>query len=285
MTHIETLTINWHILENCNFDCSYCFAKYGKVSGFSKIYNDVLPQIAKLAGRKITLRDHEISVNRVRINFAGGEPFLAKHSLGHAIDLAHRLGLQPSFISNGILVTDEFIKQFGSMISVAGFSADSFDRKTNAAIGRQENGGRQLGKDRLLEIFSHFRRYSPQSILKINTVVCQENAQENMSCAISELRPERWKLLRVIPIFGAKGRPISDSDFSNFISRHRDLPTRIVIEENEDMHYSYLMLDPSGRFYQRNGSGYSFTRPIMDIGIFPALREVKFDTKAYLSRY
>ncbi len=28
----DEITINWHIIEKCNYKCKYCFAKYSKMN-------------------------------------------------------------------------------------------------------------------------------------------------------------------------------------------------------------------------------------------------------------
>ena len=186
---------------------------------------------------------------------------------------------------NGSLLTDDFITTFGPMISVAGFSVDSFDAERNQKIGRRDNRGKQIGFERLAEIFSLIRQVSPKTQLKINTVVCQENADDDLTSPLRELRPDRWKALRVIPIHGATGRGVSDEDFANFLNRHRDVPGKIVPEDNVDMHRSYIMLDPDGRFYQRAGSDYLRSPPIVEVGAASALQGVEFDSETYSSRY
>lgn len=284
MFRIPELTINWHILEACNYDCYFCYAKYGQRSIFARQYSEVLRELGTLKGSQIDFEGGSVIAENVRINFAGGEPFLEK-DLGHAIALASELGLRPSFISNGSLLTDDFITTFGLMISVAGFSVDSFDAERNQKIGRRDNRGKQIGFERLAEIFSLIRQVSPKTQLKINTVVCQENADDDLTSPLRELRPDRWKALRVIPIHGATGRGVSDEDFANFLNRHRDVPGKIVPEDNVDMHRSYIMLDPDGRFYQRAGSDYLRSPPIVEVGAASALQGVEFDSETYSSRY
>jgi radical S-adenosyl methionine domain-containing protein 2 len=284
MLRIPELTINWHILEACNYDCYFCYAKYGQKSIFSRLYAEILRELGALNGRRVDFQGCSAIAESVRINFAGGEPFLEK-DLGQAIALAYDLGLRPSFISNGSLLTDEFIMKFGPMISVAGFSVDSFDEEQNRRIGRRDNRGSQVGYERMAGIFRTFRQVSPNTVLKINTVVCRENVGEDLTLPLCELRPDRWKALRVIPIHGATGRGISDKEFSNFLNRHGDVPGKIVPEDNVDMHRSYIMLDPDGRFYQREGSDYLRSAPILDVGAATALQSVEFDAETYTSRY
>jgi radical S-adenosyl methionine domain-containing protein 2 len=284
MLRIPELTINWHILEACNYDCYFCYAKYGQKSSFSRDYAAVLRDLSMLKGTKIHFLTGSAMVENIRLNFAGGEPFLEK-DLGRAISLANDLGMRPSFISNGSLLTDEFIKEFGPMISVAGFSVDSFDAKLNHMIGRRDNKGKQVAIDRLFQMFALFRAVSPKTLLKINTVVCRENVEEDLSASLCKLQPDRWKALRVIPIHGAENRGISDNEFSSFMTRHKNVPGRIVPEDNHDMHRSYLMLDPDGRFYQRDGSDYLRSESIVQVGAATALQGVEFDTATYASRY
>ena len=281
---IPELTINWHVREECNFDCYFCYAKYGQNSSFARSYPKILQELAALKGANVELTPHHIVPESVRLNFAGGEPFLEKQ-LGPAISLAHSLGLRPSFISNGILLKDDFIHAFGKKISVAGFSIDSFDNVTNARIGRQDSKGRQLSYDRLSHVLALFREVSPETTLKINTVVCQENEAEDMTEYLQALSPDRWKILRVIPIHGAENRAVSDDQYMAFLERHSGVQGRVIPEDNKDMHRSYLMLDPEGSFYQREGSSYQKTPPIAQVGAVGALKGVEFDAETYLSRY
>lgn len=79
----------------------------------------------------------------------------------------------------------------------------------------------------------------------------------------------------MIPIHGATGQEISNEEFSSFLDRHRGMPSKIVPEDNIDMHRSYLMLNPDGCFYQREGSNYLNSAPILDVGAGNALRSVE----------
>jgi radical S-adenosyl methionine domain-containing protein 2 len=278
---LPELVVNWHIREECNFDCYFCYAKYDQTSSFRHSYERVLCELASLVGQRIDLTPISVRPYRIRINFAGGEPFLEKQ-LGPAIELAHDLGLTPSFISNGSLITGEFIRRYGSMISVAGFSLDSFSVETNQAIGRISSQGQQVGAAEIARIFDLFREVAPGATLKLNTVVCPENVDEDMREGLALLRPARWKMLRVIPIHG--GRAVSDDAFAAFVDRHAEVPGAVV-EDNSDMHRSYVMIDPQGRFYQREGSGYLRSKPIVEVGAEQALRGVEFDARAYSKRY
>lgn len=284
MLIIPELTINWHVLEACNFSCYFCYAKYRQKPSFQHIYTDVLQELSLLKGRVLELKSGPVLPKSIRVNFAGGEPFLVK-DLGPAIELASDLGLRPSFISNGSLITDDFISKFGKKISVAGFSIDSFSPKVNEEIGRKDNKQRQVSLERFRRIFSMFREVSHETLIKVNTVVCRENMKEDLTGPLGELKPDRWKALRVIPIHGAEGRQIEDFQFENFLERHKGVAGQVVPEDNEHMHRSYLMLNPEGRFYQRDGSHFMQSEPVLKDGAALALKSVEFDAKTYLTRY
>lgn len=284
--YIPELTINWHILEACNMKCGYCYAKFRQHSRFRFDYPTILEELSRLKGRTLQFNTGTVTVGSIRLNFAGGEPFLFRDKgLYEAIILASELGMSPSFISNGSLVTDDFIREYGPLISVAGFSVDSFDREINARIGRQDNKGGQVGLDRLKEIFTLFRQVSSQTKLKVNTVVCRENLHDDLNAPLRELQPDRWKALKVIPIHGAEDNGITDEQYRAFLERHKGVGGRIVHEDNDHMHRSYIMLDPDGCFYQREGSSYDRSGRVSEIGAFRALDRVEFDPETYLSRY
>ena len=293
ITRLPELTVNWHILEPCNFKCNFCYAIYPeKRSCFSRDYAKVLSELAALPGRVLDFKSGPVIADSVRVNFAGGEPFLYERDLRKAISLSFYLGLKPSFITNGKLVSDEFIRSCGPMISTAGFSVDSFDPLVNERIGRQDNRGRQLTRERLYEMFQLFREVSPDTKLKTNTVVCQENVDDDLSQAMIELAPDRWKLLRVVPIHGAKGRGVTGRQYKAFIDRNARVTEHssleFITEDNDEMHRSYVMLDPQGCFYQRleqTGSEHLVSQPVVKVGASRALQEIWFDVPTYSSRY
>lgn len=78
MQQIPELTINWHVLESCNYDCYFCYAKYSQKSRFSLDFEKVLKALSALNGKKLDFQSGSAQVESIRVNFAGGEPFLAK---------------------------------------------------------------------------------------------------------------------------------------------------------------------------------------------------------------
>ena len=279
------LVVNWHIIEACNFSCGYCFAHWDKCGSVAEAQRSATPlfeQLAGLAGRCVETATGAISIGSVRLNFAGGEPFLVK-SMGELVELAHEYGLSPSFISNGMLIGDEFVDRHAGQLSMAGFSFDADNLQVMRDIGRADKFGRTLALDRLAALIERLRAANPAIKIKLNTVVCAENHAENLHSAIKLIRPDRWKVLRVLP--GNGGEPISDKAFEEFVARHHGLPN-MVVEDNPDMKGSYVMIDPAGRFFQNTpASGYITSAPILEVGIDSALREIPFHADRFTSRY
>lgn len=205
--------------------------------------------------------------------------------------MAHEFGLHPSFISNGSTIDDDFIIKHGHKIAVAGFSIDSFSEAANEKIGRcEKRDGRQVSFERFKEIINLFREHSPKTVIKINTVVSRDNIDNNINNFICDLKPDRWKILQVIPIHRAKNKGVSDEEFNTYVEKQnipllRNKIPDIVVENNKTMSRSYLMLDPQTQFYQRNGSDYIISDRVVDVGAEKALRSVEFDSETYLERY
>ena len=48
---------------------------------------------------------------------------------------------------------------------------------------------------------------------------------------------------------------------------------------------SYLMISPDGCFFQTDNSGYKYSRPLTEVMVEDALKEIEFDYNKYLDRY
>jgi len=284
-SEIPELVVNWHLLEPCNFSCNYCFAKWdrpGTAARSPETASRILREVAQLRSQRIETAGDSFIASAVRINFAGGEPFLLK-SFGSLVEEAHRLGLRVSFISNGSLISDAFIRDCAPLIRMAGFSFDASSPDVMRTIGRADRKGRTLGVAGLQSLVEDFRGANPTIRIKLNTVVCAENADADLHDVIELTSPDRWKVLRVLPVIGAE--PISDDQFASFVERHSDVAV-MVVEDNRDMRGSYLMIDPTGRLYQNiNDGGYDYSEPIHEIGIEAALKQVGFSLRAFAARY
>ena len=68
------------------------------------------------------------------------------------------------------------------------------------------------------------------------------------------------------------------TQFDEFVARHRHLEDEgitIVPETNDDMIGSYAMVDPAGRFYDNVDGKYTYSEPILEVGVERALEQVR----------
>jgi len=300
-TQKDQLVVNWHVLEECNFGCEFCYAHWPMLErpeawnspeAVSKILDELfrMPSIVKGEWEE-----------RPRLNLAGGEPMLlwkkGRGILAKIIKEAEDLGFAISIITNGSLMTDEDIRELAPRMQIIGISMDSGDSDTNERIGRcgKKKKSQQVSYKRVAEILRLARKYNPKIECKLNTVICSENWQEDFHSVIQEIAPDRWKVFQMLPVADTpeirdKQQPlvVTDEQFHHFISKHNGLD--IMRPENNDaMTESYVMVDPFGRFYQNEpveiGHRHTVSSPIQEVGAEKAWQEVAFSHKKFTSRY
>lgn len=277
------VVINWHMTEACNYSCGYCYAKWAKSDGIELIRDAASTQalleslFAHFAGR---------GGLTPRLNFAGGEPLLQKERLLSAMRLARRIGFDVSLISNGSRLDRSYVAALAPVLSVLGLSIDSIQPEVLVAIGRQDQRGRQLDLSVLAQYVELARRINPALMLKINTVVSSMNWHEDMSAVVQQLTPHRWKVLRVLPVVNGD-LAVTDVQFRSFVTRHRSWESVMVVEDNDDMQGSYIMVDPAGRFFQnRPGSfGYDYSPSILKVGASEAFSSIGWSALKFEGRY
>jgi len=123
--------------------------------------------------------------------------------------------------------------------------------------------------------------------VKVNTVVCSENHEENLSPVIRALDPVKWKVFQVLPVYGDFG-VITLDQFRAFLIRHSEFSDIIVSEDNDEMTGSYVMVDPLGRFFWRDqecAAGYRYSDPILEVGAKAAFRQSVIFWEKYGKRY
>lgn len=292
----KQLVINWHITEACNYSCQYCYAKWvtperqrdlildpvrtrdllERVHAFFDPRNDANP-----------LRRH-MDWNSVRLNLAGGEPLLHAKSLIEMLPVAREIGFDISLITNGSRLDSGLMASMAPSITLLGLSIDSPVGRHNQEIGRLDRRGQQLDLAVLADAVSEGRRRNRSLKVKINTVVNKVNQMDDMTGVIQQLRPEKWKVLRMLPVID-DGLAVSQSAFDDFVSRHAYLADIRHVEDNQDMTESYLMIDPMGRFFQNiaGGSinGYRYSQPILEAGAAAAFAGMRFSAPKFLDRY
>ncbi|MCW2313713.1 viperin family antiviral radical SAM protein [Rhodoferax antarcticus] len=293
---IGTLVINWHITEVCNYNCLYCFAKWDQKlqprellhdeSGTNRLLEDLYRFFSP---KNLTnpLRESQ-SWGRVRLNIAGGEPLLYAGRVLAIATAAKKLGFEVSVITNGSRLTQELVTKLSPMLSILGISIDALDTGDNWNIGRVDHRGRGLQLDVLEQVIATAKALNPELSLKVNTVVNSANHKRDLSAVIERLQPEKWKVLRVLPVLTDE-LTITQSQFDGFVQRHQHFAEVMHPEDNSDMMESYIMVDPLGRFYQNaleSGSqGHLYSQAILDVGSRAAFASLPFNTGRYQSRY
>lgn len=292
---LEELTVNWHITEACNYGCQYCYAHWSRQDR-RELHHD--PNCAReLLGelfqffRPDNLQNplrKQLIWKAVRLNLAGGEPTILHNHLIDIARVACDLGFNLSIISNGSQL--DVLLRLAPYLKILGISLDSADLETNRKIGRVDNKGRLLDVDKLIRTLHQARSINPALLIKINTVVNKPNVAEDLGWVVEQIRPDRWKILRVLPVINSSLN-CSDEEFAAYVYRHKDFRSIQCIEDNQDMCESYLMVDPYGRFFQNrsllngNRNGYDYSKPILSVGAHAAFSEIMFNSNKFQSRY
>ncbi|MGA4607220.1 viperin family antiviral radical SAM protein [Pseudoalteromonas maricaloris] len=287
--NIKELVINWHITEVCNYDCKYCFAKWGRPKELHRSLEEIEKLLDNLALYFINGQSRlksELGYETVRLNLAGGEPMMLGSTFFIILMLAKQKGFKTSIITNGHYLVNSRLDFPKNLLDMVGISFDSQDLTTRKKIGRVDRKGNSLGVEDLKVALASLIETQKGIKTKINTVVNSLNYEEDFSSLIGELKPYKWKVLQVMP-YGADDLLISNDKFNQFVERHSGLGLPIFAESNSTMTESYLMIDPLGRFYQNSVSacGYKYSDSINQVGVELALSQIAFNPKTFFSRY
>ncbi|MGO4326309.1 viperin family antiviral radical SAM protein [Cupriavidus sp. 2TAF22] len=288
------LVINWHVTEACNYSCRYCYAKWDNAESRRELIHDwagttrLLQELQTffVPGNATNPLTPAFKWTSVRLNLAGGEPLLYSRQILNIAALARELGFGVSIITNASLLTPALAEALAEYLSLLGVSLDSACSASNREIGRRDRQGRQITPDTLEGSIAAARRINPELRLKINTVVNALNCDEDMTPLIRKLAPEKWKVLKMLPIISSE-LGVSDAQFAAFVKRHSGYGLPLRAENNVDMVESYIMIDPLGRFFQNAGSrsGYHYSPPIPRIGAIAAFAKIALSSTRYLARY
>ncbi len=262
--------VNLHLLEACNFHCRTCFAHFDSKKLLSvdewKSIIDNLYESGK--------------VNAV--NFAGGEPLLYP-GLGELIEYAHSLKLKISIITNGSLITKDWLDKYARYIDMIGFSIDSFDKATSITMGRCSCKNKTFGKDEFLAIYPELLAHNVR--IKINTVVNKFNYQEQFSKNLEGLKIDRWKVLKVKAFdngkFNNKALLITDEQFQDFVKSN--LYVNSVVEDS--MVNSYFVIDANGDLLDNSPKDYGVVGSLLQESFNSVYSRYNFDKALYESRY
>lgn len=290
------LVLNWHLTEACNYRCQYCYAAWNEAPCRRELIHDPEQTIALLnelyrffqPDNPMNPLARQLTWSSVRLNLAGGEPLLHAKRLPSVISQARSLGFDISLISNGSQLNQTLLNQLAPYLTWLGISIDSSSSATNRAIGRADRRDQLLNLDKLASNLMDARQVNPGLSIKLNTVVNQLNHDEDLSALIQRMAPNKWKVLRMLPVVNHH-LAISDEQFAAFVTRHQVFKHILCAEDNQDMHESYLMIDPHGRFFQNSpliaGKGYVYSQPILEVGAAAAFSQMSFDSDRFSARY
>ncbi|PNW85647.1 hypothetical protein CHLRE_03g196300v5 [Chlamydomonas reinhardtii] len=119
-------TVNWHLEPRCNYHCKFCFATFSDIPS-SEVVKDAdlllaVPPLLAAAGVS-------------KITFVGGEPLLHP-LLPELLAAAKGAGLVTSLVSNGSLLTEDWLRRMQGHLDWIAFSVDASDDALHAALGR-----------------------------------------------------------------------------------------------------------------------------------------------------
>ena len=268
--------INLHITQKCNYACKYCFAHFAN-------HNDL-----SFVEWKHIIDDLKTSNLVDAINFAGGEPVLHKdfHAL---VNYAYDQGFKLSIITNGSLMLSQQLMppDLFDKFDTLGISVDSINPKTLVSLGACNKSNDVLTYEKLSQLITLARSINPNIKIKLNTVITNLNADEDLTMIGKEFGIERWKILRM-KIFAHEGitnaaLAPSQADFDGFVARHSDVSENVVPEN--DLTRSYIMVDNQGRLLDDEGDDYKVVGNLLMENFTKVFKRYAFDENTYSSRY
>lgn len=267
-------SVNFHLWKPCNMRCGFCFAT------FQDIKSDRLPKGHLPVEDAKLLVEHLALAGLEKINFAGGEPTLCPW-LPDLIEMAKRLGMTTSIVTNGSMLTETYLDKVDRFLDWIGLSVDTIDAETQKQLGRAIRGTHPMTEGKYLQCVNAVKRRGIR--LKINTVVTSMTWEEDLTRFIRLAKPERWKVFQVLPVIGQNDERITEfavskPQFESYVERCRIVGVdgiHVVPESNELMTASYLMVSPDGCFYDNLDGKHTYSAPILKVGIANALEEVR----------
>lgn len=269
-------TANLHIFPVCNYACRFCYDQFAGYSPKDILslgqLDEIFALLAQDGVRKLTL--------------AGGEPTLHPQ-LREVMVRIVQAGLVPAIVTNGRRIDADWLERHGPLLRWLALSCDSVDDGVSNALGRRLRSTPGGHVDhvrevfRLVHVWNSIRPVGRRLRLKLNMVVTALNACEDPSGFIRDCRPERVKVMQMLPVRGENDNATDllcpDTEFADYVARLGSLASdgvEITPEGNTFMSGSYLMIDPRGCLFQLRDGGYVRSRPLLEVGLLRALEEI-----------
>lgn len=271
-----TYKVNLHITQKCNYACKYCFAHFDHHNDLSVDQWKHIIDNLKASG----LVD--------AINFAGGEPVLYK-GFTELVNYAYDQGFKLSIITNGSLMLNPKLMppELFAKFDTLGISVDSINPKTLVALGACNKSHEVLSYDKLSSLIAIARSANPAIRIKLNTVITNLNADEDLTIIGKELDIARWKMLRMKLFihegFNNASLLATQDDFNGFVNRHAEV-SRDIVPEN-DLTRSYIMVDNQGRLLDDETEEYKVVGNLLTEDFTTVFDRYAFDEATYASRY
>lgn len=266
-------TVSFHIVKPCNAKCKFCYATFDDMHVKMMSLDDAKTIIKKLADAGVQ-----------KITFAGGEPMLFPW-IGEVIKYTKTLGVTTSLITNGFLLSVDFLDDMKGWLDWIGISIDSVILTTNQKIGRTHRGHamHRSWYEWICQEISD-RGYH----LKVNTVVCSLNKNDDLNSFLNLVKPERWKVFQALRVEGQNDAQfdsvkVSDEEFNIFLTRHREQES-MVDESNVLMRGSYLLVDPQGRLFENSAGCHTYSNSLIHNDINYCLSQISVDREMFLAR-
>lgn len=278
MEQLKFNVINFHLTEVCNYRCTYCFAKF---KNDNELNFDGWKKAVDIVSNYYIRND----IKDGRINLAGGEPLVLPF-LDNLIDYIHSKNIATSIITNGSFLTKERIDRWNNKIETLGVSIDSLNNETNLIIGRNSNG-KTLDINKLIEVLNYAKEKNIK--LKVNTVVSKLNIEENIMPLYEAVDFDRVKLLQV-RIQGncnesAKKHEITKEEFKDYVNKIIKRKENIVIEPEEDIESSYVIIDPHGNLISNENNYHQKTGSIFEETLEDLILKAGINYKTFMKRY
>lgn len=284
MTNIidEMPSVNFHLWEPCNMRCEFCFAT------FQDVKQTILPKGHLEREDCVAVVERLAAAGFQKINFAGGEPTLCPW-LPDLVKAAKEKGMITAIVTNGSKLTADDLDAMQGSLDWVTLSIDTVDPEKLTRSGRTTRKGPMSETD--------YRQIADLVVqrgirLRVNTVVTPLNWEEDFTGFIACVRPERWKLLQVLPVSGQNDGSVTPfittkEQFDAYVARNRrvaDKGITVVPESTELITGGYIMVDPAGRFFDDVTGTHNYSRPILEVGVAAALKEVNPIPERYQER-
>lgn len=289
------MKVNLHIVEACNYKCKHCFAHF-YTNGILSLELDDWKRVI----------DNFIKSGIIdSFNIAGGEPLLYPQ-LHELVEYINKQGLTCSIITNGSLITGEWVKDNAKLYDTIGISIDSFDENTNLELGRADSLNNSISFEKICDIFYKIKKENPGCKLKINTVVSSMNKDEIICKYINKLPVNRYKIIKISEYddnkFSNTSLTINDDEFNSFLKRNlyefgiifNDLDDdvvkynidnkKIVVEKTTKS--SYYIVSPQGLVLDNTyDKSYKYIGNLLTDDFLDVIKRLNFSYEIYNARY